>query len=420
MSPIENFLREVNQTRSRTPKDQITELTRILSIDPEVNLYVADINRINHSIDTNGIETEYDSDWPAFNSVVCSFIKLSHELEPWSLLKSFDLYTSYLNDLSIAFNNTNYGWLLSNIIKEASDMIIPWAIKLDLQLYYQEQGGRYRLNYLASILLKMFNNIRSQINDINTYKRSIILYLGNKLCLIYFKIDNPLLCRNIFSNMNNTSLHLRDFVLKEQLQYRYYLGKFYFIKYQLMDSFRHLSWCLYNCRIQDSKNIKLILEFLLPVCLVIGKMPNFNYVKQICNQSWVLLYERLAGYMKSGDLALFELEVQQNYQYFKDQNVLLLMTKARVVVIRNLVKHVWKILGRVSNLDYECIRLTVPGANDDYLVENVLITLIDQNLVKGKIFTRLRKVALSKNEPFPNVYDIYNLKFPARKDNEWM
>lgn len=420
MNVINSFLEEINQTLSLQSDQKISQLTRVLSIIPSNNAYISKINTTTNGIEFKAIATVYDDDWPAFNNVVCSFLKLCDEIDPLSLLKSFDLYTAYLNDLSIAFNNNKYGWLLSNIVRESSDLIIQWAVKLDLQLYYHEQGGRYRLNYLASVLLKMFNHIRSQINDINSYKRSLILYLGNKLCLIYFKIDNPLLCRNIFSNMNNTNLHLSDFTLMEQLQYRYYLSKFYLIKYQLLDSFFHLSWCLTNSLAKSTKNTNMILELLIPISLALGKIPNFKYIRQICNETWLNFYDVLSQQIKSGDVSLFDEAIEQNYQYLKDKNVLLLMNKVRLVITRNLVKNIWKILGKPNNLDYDSIKAAVRRIDDDYLVENILISLIDQNLLKGKIFTRLRKVALSKNDPFPPVYDIYNLKFPSKKGVEWM
>ena len=130
--------------------------------------------------------------------------------------------------------------------------MVPWARKLDLIMYFKEQGGKFRLNYMASIILKMFNNIR--INDSNVYKKSIILYLGNTLCYIYFKLDNPLLCRNIFSNMQNTSLKFNEFNLDQQLKYRYYLARYYLIKYQLIESFNHLQWCLVNTSSLKNQN----------------------------------------------------------------------------------------------------------------------------------------------------------------------
>lgn len=69
-----------------------------------------------------------------------------------------------------------------------------------------------------------------------------------------------------------------SFNLDQQLKYRYYLARYYLIKYQLIESFNHLQWCLVNT--SSLKNQKLTLELLLPVSLILGKIPNFNYLSQ--------------------------------------------------------------------------------------------------------------------------------------------
>lgn len=78
--------------------------------------------------------------------------------------------------------------------------------------------------------------------------------------------------------MNNTSLQLADFPMVEQLKYRYYLARYYFIKYELIESFELLKWCL--VRTSSGKNQQLILELFIPISLVIGKTPNFISLKQ--------------------------------------------------------------------------------------------------------------------------------------------
>ncbi|RCK63236.1 Nuclear mRNA export protein THP1 [Candida viswanathii] len=408
------FINEINQTYNITDNNsKIVELTRLLTIDPEQNKYIAIIYHANSIPAT--ITTLYDDDWSAFNMIITSFVKLCHEIDPWSVLRSFDLYAAYLNDLSIGFSNNNYGWLLSNVIESATRMIVPWAKKLDLMMYFKEQGGKFRLNYMASLILKIFNHIR--INDSNVYKNSIILYLGNTLCYIYFKLDNPLLCQNVFSNMQNTSLKLKDYPVTQQLKYKYYLAKFYLIKNHLLESFENLKWCLVNTG--SAKNQKLILELLIPVSLIIGVKPNFAYLRSRgLDFEFFGIYEQIAYAVKTGDFMTFKQVVQQNYQYLKDKNLLLLMNKLDILVLRNLVKKVWLLLDKPASLDYT--RIPVAGhINDELYLENLLVTLIDSNLIKGKL-TMNKTVVLSKNDPFPLVFNIYKVRFAKRSLNQWM
>lgn len=406
---VSQLITEINNTYHTNKQEKFNSLTKLLSVNPAENGYVTSI--YNNTL-TSQLKTLYDDDWPAFPIVVSSFVKLCNEMDPWSVLKSFDLYTTYLNDLSVAFNNNNFGWLLSGVIKSTIGIVTPWALQLDTQMFFKENGGKYRLNYIASVILKIFNNIRINSND---YKESVILYLGNKLCFIYWKLDNPLLCRNIFSNMNNTSLQLADFPMVEQLKYRYYLARYYFIKYELIESFELLKWCL--IRTSSGKNQQLILELFIPISLVIGKTPNFISLKQSQrNNQYVVdfltMYEEMSKAIRPGDYALFKSIVEKNHHYLKSKNLLLLMNKMEILIYRNLVKNCWKILGRQTTMPYNLVPI-----QDIYFKENLFVTLIDSNLIKGKLTNK--SVVLSKNDPFPKVFDIYMKRFKS-KYNQWM
>lgn len=406
---VSQLITEINNTYHTNKQEKFNSLTKLLSVNPAENGYIASIY---NNTSTSQLKTLYDDDWPAFPTVVSSFVKLCNEMDPWSVLQSFDLYTTYLNDLSVAFNNNNFGWLLSGVIKSTIGIVTPWALQLDTQMFFKENGGKYRLNYIASVILKIFNNIR--INS-NAYKESIILYLGNKLCFIYWKLDNPLLCRNIFSNMNNTNLQLADFPMVEQLKYRYYLARYYFIKYELIESFELLKWCL--IRTSSGKNQQLILELFIPISLVIGKTPNFIALKQSQrNNQYVVnflsMYEEMSKAIRPGDYALFKSVVEKNHRYLKSKNLLLLTNKMEILIYRNLVKNCWKILGRQTTMPYNLVPI-----QDIYFKENLFVTLIDSNLIKGKLTNK--SVVLSKNDPFPKVFDIYMKRFKS-KYNQWM
>ncbi|KAI5951330.1 hypothetical protein KGF54_004404 [Candida jiufengensis] len=408
---VSDLIREINKTHSiSNNNEKFTALTKLLTILPIENKFITSIYNSTNQVPKN-ISTLYDEEWSAFNSIVTSFIKFCVEMDPWSALCSFDLLTTYLNDLSIAFNNNTYGWLLSDIIKTTITMVIPIAIKLDYQMFYKEQGGKYRLNYMASIILKIFNNIR--INDSNVYKKSIILYLGNKLCFIYWKLDNPLLCLNIFSNMNNTSLRIKEFPMSEQIKYKFYLGKFWFIKNELIKSFENFKFCLLNT--SSLKNQKLILEYFIPVSIIVGKVPNFNYLKSKFNGDnsileFLNLFERIAFLVKIGDFNGYNNLIAENYKYLKSKGILLVMNKIELLIYRNLSCKVWSILGKQPNLNTNLVPIPIPSSippqDQIFYKENIFVTLIDTGLLKGKL-VKTNLIALSKIDPFPNVFDRY-------------
>lgn len=422
---MNQLLQETKKLSQLPNKQQVYQYSRLFNINPHYNPVIAQINneqelersKLNDIVDNLNL---YDGDWLAINEMVISFIRMSNQLNPWSLLESFDLYIKFLEDLTTAFINQK-GWVLIDLVKLSINFIIPMANKLDLQLFYKESCSRPRLSHLASILLKIFNNIRSQTNEENRMKTKIILFIGNNLCKLYFKILNPLLCRNVFTNINTLDLSLIDFNKYEILQYRFYLSKFYLIKNQFIDSFQHLEWCLINYPVQkDSKNITKIIELLIPVAILIGKKPNFQFLILtyfIQVPSFIKIYQDLHNALQMGYYQRLKQVIDNNYQYFKQKHLLITIeSKSLLILLRNLFKKIWIMSGKPLKLEYDqlltaLIMSDLPVAKDDLVIENLLVNLIDQNMLKGKIFPRLRVVSLAKTGVFPYVDEINFIKF---------
>lgn len=468
MDILKDYLQQVQSASFQSPKEQPQGLLNLLRLHPSLNPWIVKIYNIGVLSD-NQVREEirrrnlFNDEWMAFQELVESFVKLSNQMNPYSMLESFDLYANYLNALSVAFTNKSYGFTLTPLIQDTIDIIKPMATQLDLQLLYVEKYRRPRLVFLASLLLKIFNNIRSQLgaNDhIETAKKSIMLFIGVRLCQTYFQLLNPLLCRNVFSNMNNANLKMIDFPKSQQVQYRYYLGKFYMAKYHFVDAYQHFHWCLLNTPsnyMVDNSNVTQILRHLIPLGIIIGKKPNMNNIRTTFYSSrarcpkFLDILEGICAAVQLGDFNRFTRVINKadHYQVLKKYQLLLLFAeKAPILILRNLVRRVWNIQGCSAKLDYDSIRLalTVSLAGrplsaincfgecqesqrediDDFAVENCLVTLIDQNLLKGKLFPRLRVVSLSKTGVFPPIATILFLKFgngPEGKLNyadKWM
>lgn len=455
MEVTKDYLQAIKAATNTNKKLQSQALLQLLRLHPTLNPWIVKIHNIGY-VDDNQILEEierrnlFNDEWLAFNELVASFVRLSNQMNPYSMLESFDLYANFINDLSVAFTNKSHGYLLTPLIQDSIDMVIPMAAQLDLQLLLVESGRRPRLVFLASILLKMFNNIRSQLGAgdlVEATKKSIMLLIGVRLCLIYFALSNPLLCRNVFSNMNNANLRLSDFPKNQQIQYRYYLARFYMVKYQLVDAYQHLSWCLMNTPVnymKDNRNVTTILRLMIPLGILIGKKPNFMNICTIFYSTrettptlWET-YNALARAIELGSFRMFSnlLNQTENYEVLKKHQLLVLFAgKAPLLILRNLVRRVWIIQGKQAKLDYDSIKCALKTSLagmllnaincfgqkleeemlesevDDFAVENCLVTLIDQNLLKGKLFPRLRVVSLSKSGVFPPVAAISFVKY---------
>merc|ERR1712080_33771 len=133
--------------------------------------------------------------------------------------------------------------------------------------------------------------------------------------------------------------------------------------------------------------------------------PNFAAFKKY---DFINMYEEMSRSIQPGDLATFRSLVAKYHHYLKSKSLLLLMNKMEILIYRNLIKNCWKILGRQTTLPYNL----VPIPKDIYFKENLFVTLIDSNLIKGKLTNR--SVVLSKNDPFPRVFDIYMKRFKTK------
>lgn len=456
MNSLTLFLSEVAQC---VRVDDRLGLVRVLLIDPAANRHIVALNNVavddkalNRAVDQ---QHYYNDEWFAFNEVVVSFVKFARDLDPWSVLVSYDLYTTYMNDLSIAFNNSQRGHLLTAVVKLTLSILLPISVRLDCQLYTKEHCLQPRLAYMASLLLKMFNNIRSQLAMANTLgandKKAIILFIGYKLCDLYFRLDNPLLCQNIFANMNNANLQMDSFDMNEQIQYRFHLAKFYLIKAQFADAYLHFSWCLRVITNTQGliyhKNVTVILKYFIPVSILMGKRPNFNFLHHTYYSGpvpmplFIPIYQQIYTAICTGNYASFvsQLSQPETYHFLKKNGLLIAMSqKCLILVVRNLIKPIWSILNKPLRLDFDVIRRALEmsfGPNNsqkepldmftfllepvtDSTVENLLVTLVDQNLLKGKLFLNQRAIALAKNNVFPPVDTIYFVRFGNGLENK--
>ena len=97
------------------------------------------------------------------------------------------------------------------------------------------------------------------------------------------------------------------------------------------------------------------------------------------------------------------------------------MNKMEILLLRNLIKKIWIILNKPTTMNY--LIIPIEGHyNDELYLENVFVTLIDSNLIKGKL-TSSKTVVLSKTDPFPNVFNIYKLKYGNNNNsnsNQWI
>ncbi|OBA20535.1 hypothetical protein METBIDRAFT_32525 [Metschnikowia bicuspidata var. bicuspidata NRRL YB-4993] len=455
MECVEDFLQRLQNCTCLDLRQQPLKLLELLRLHPQMNPFVVKINNLGHLSEGQIlllIERRhwFNGAWLSFDQLIVSFLRLCNQVNPWSLLESFDLYTTYLNDITVAFMNKKHGYLITYLLEDVLKQVLYMSKLLDYHMLHREMCRKPRLNFMASILLKIFNNIRSQIGAddyIDAVKKSIMVLIGVKLCQTYFQLSNPLLCQNVFSNMGNANLDFSSYHPNQQLQYRFYLAKFYIAKYEFVDAFEHLDWCLarvpYNYSV-DSMNVSTILRQFLLVSILLGKRPKFGsfsrryFSAPLKCPKYFSIYAELENAIRLGNFYRLHnlINDAEISSFLKRQKFAsFFSSKAYLITLRNLVKTIWLSQGKQVRLGYDATKqgllLSLNGLElssvstmnsspkqhilstnlDDHSIENCLVTLIDQNLLRGKVFPRLRVVSLAKNEVFPDISANYFLKF---------
>lgn len=453
MKVLNGYLNEVKKTLKGTDNDKILGLGKILNLKPENNQYIVLINLIKEPLERKDIEEKvkgcnfFNNKWKEFNEIICEFIFLCNRINAWSKLESFDLYVEFFNKVCNGFIN-NKGYLLSNVVKDLIYFIKTMLKYLDEQFFQTDQSTKPRTNFMANGFFKIFKNIRTVMNDPGHFKQKLFLYICNTLFGIYFYLNNPLFCRNLILTRDQTNVVFDSFPHSEKLQYRFYVSKYYMMNDQLMESYIELLWCLENCNFSSLNNATLILKLLFPVSLSVGKKPNFAYIYSKIYRDLSLLprffelYISLTKAIDLGSFLMFAQVVHENYVYLKDMNVLLLLVnKCKIIILRNIIKKLWNISQKPYYLDFDSVKIALLvsiGDNqqfldliypiiknksdiDDLVIENLFISLIYQNLLRGKILPRLRKVTLSKTNVFPLINDVYFSSFLSDSyKNNWM
>ncbi|CCD23295.1 Thp1p NDAI_0B02600 [Naumovozyma dairenensis CBS 421] len=423
--------------------------------------------------------------WTRFNIMITSFLNYCENVDPWSIWSSCDLIFEFYSNLTNCLLNDTYPIdPLVPIFRKQTEIVIPLAIKLDNN--YMILGTRkYQfLSHTSSIISKLFNSIKTYRNDNSggngsndserydatlPEKQKILLYLVNKLNNLYFRIDSPQLCSNIFNNFKPKSMleHFKDYNIRERIEYRYLLGRYYLLNARMSNAYAQLqkayvmAMSINNSlqgndddngnRLVWKRNINRILRYLIPAGIVIGKCPNFNDIK---DYPQIDIYKKLCHNITTGNMSGLHGWLKLHEKLLRRQYVhLILLEKLPILTYRFLIKNVISkfVISEGSNkLLYELVHRAIwvslnlsddNGSIDNSMgkkitiydgihtgtladTENILVTLINLGFLRGNCFPLLKLCVFQKNVPItdvmPSVDKRIALQFPLHSDDSWL
>ncbi|KAH3808356.1 hypothetical protein DPMN_136709, partial [Dreissena polymorpha] len=171
-------------------------------------------------------------------------------------------------------------WSLSLLFVICLDLRL-FANKGDHQAVHMGRG-KYgeRLEKAADLLMGCFrvcaSDNRATIEDT---KKWGMLNLVNQLFKIYFKINKLHLCKPLIRAID--SLPMKDkFALSHLITFRYYVGQKAMFDGDFKKADEYLTFAFERCHVMCRRNKRLILQFLVPVKMLLGQMPKPDLLKK--------------------------------------------------------------------------------------------------------------------------------------------
>ncbi|CCK72465.1 Thp1p KNAG_0K01000 [Huiozyma naganishii CBS 8797] len=399
----------------------------------------------------------YKGKWTRFNIMVASYLKFCRDLDPWSVWASSDMIFQYYSDLNNCLLNDSYP--LDNLIDvylQNTEYVLSIAQKLDNNYRSLNTRKFQFMSYVSSVISKLFNSIKPNKSTdggeaIISKKQQTLLYLVNKLNNIYFKIKSPQLCSNIFKNFKPKSdvKNFGQFPVNQQIEYRYLLGKYYLFNARITNAFVQLN-SAYSLLAGFSgsrnpailRNLRRLLRYLIPVGLIIGKLPNVGIVAQVYPEL-AQMYRPLIQAARSGNIfALNEWFRHNELELRQRQLLLILVEKLPMITYRYLLRRVIQIRSSVENtnrLSYDVLQKAFElaiqdngnkrhdiydGIHDSKNAENVLVTLINLGYFRGNCFPLLQLCVFQRteniDEVLPSVTEKIIAMFPLNNEDAWL
>ncbi|KAK9373569.1 uncharacterized protein V1513DRAFT_382204 [Lipomyces chichibuensis] len=477
---LPTFLSQIGKSLS-SPSD----LSNLFSLDfssPDLATLQNDV--LDKSYDISALvqsRNYFSGDWPGFNEFVLSYVTFLRDVDPYDLAESYPLIEKLFTDLQVAFSNRR-GVILTPIVGKLAGFVTTLAISLDSEKYSNGDDTSMhihaksncatgelmpRTSDLAKVLLKMFNSIRGErMTNENTEisKKEVILYVAVLLCRAYFKLNQSSACANVFSNIHTANISFSRYPRSQTVTYRYYLGRFYFLRQELLRARAHLLWAFNNCHASAVSNQRAILTYLIPSNLLLG-VGTRPQLYEIAGETLREVFGPLEKALRSGDLYAFNAHLVRYFDWFVAKKMfLLLRSKAEIIIFRNLFRRIDVMVAaakpppesgtrRPNDLTYDDLLVGIRQSTrqnglaltahaavastdspailpystfaemswtyDD--VENICISLIDQGFMKANIYARSRLLRLMPSGGFPQIAEVWAARGQISGDEEaWM
>ena len=329
--------------------------------------------------------------------------------EARTMAEAYEAHALGTKALVKAFRGDDEGGWMTEAVTRAADDARRVAVMADEAL--RARGERpSKLADCGSTLMLVYRAV-SQTS--NPEKKTPQLRVVNGLFKVYFSLNALHLCKNLINAVNlPTFLPFESFTKAERVTYNFYVGRLAVFEDSYERAATHLEYAFAHCHAKSAKNVRLILQYLIPVKMILGTLPS----KELLQKYDLREFADVTEAMRRGDARLLNSALGSNESTFIKQGTYLLLEKLRMSVYRTLFKKIHAIQGEMDPAKANQVALAKfqtalhwCGADDVDLdeVECIVANLIFRKFVKGYISHKNRVVVLSKMDPFPSLKSIF-------------
>ncbi|EGD81594.1 hypothetical protein PTSG_02309 [Salpingoeca rosetta] len=239
--------------------------------------------------------------------------------------------------------------------------------------------------------------------DIARSKKVGMMFIANHMFNLAFRDNNFAYVNTIIRTMNSNKRIEHYQPMCHRVTFYYYMGRKALLDAAYGEARTYFEKALQHCHKDSTRNLRLILLNLIPVNMLLGRMPTL----ELLQEHDLLQFHALTQALKVGDLPSLDKELETHQEFFTKWNVFLVLQKLQLLAYRNLFKRVHalqqgktQIHLRVFHQALQCIGMEDVDMDE---TECIMANLIHHLYVRGYISFQKKIVVFSAELPFPPV-----------------
>lgn len=274
-------------------------------------------------------------------------------------------------------------------------------VKSDVKLMKKDENMEKACECLMQLFRICATDTRSSYRN---SKRVGMICIINQLFKIYFRINKLHLCKPLIRALDNANV-FQQCTLAQKVTYNYYLGVKTLFDLRILEAEKLLDFVFANCHPNSRKNMRLTLIFLIPIKMLLGRMPS----QQLLDKYDLRQFTDIKRALVTGRIGDLDKAIESQSDFLWRYGIYLIIERLRPIALRNLFKKVAKCAkSHLVELELilNAVRMVQPGDIKIEEVHCMLSNLIYEGRIKGYLSIGHQKLVLSKTNPFPSFAEL--------------